>query len=56
MAEYKRFSDFAEKEDNRLGGDKRHLDDILNVEILIKAYRVMLGINKSNVIKLVRGT
>lgn len=40
MAEYKRFSDFAEKEDNRLGGDKRHLDDILNVEILIKAYRV----------------
>ena len=40
MAEYNRFSDFAEKEDNRLGGDKRHLDDILNVEILIKAYRI----------------
>ncbi len=40
MTEYERFSNFAEKEDNRLGGDKRHLDDILNVEILIKAYRI----------------
>jgi hypothetical protein len=43
MVEYKRFSEFAEKEDNRLGGEKRHLDDILNVEILIKAYRVLGG-------------
>jgi len=35
-----RFSEFAEKADSRLGGEKKHLDDILNVEILIKNFRI----------------
>ena len=40
MVEYKRFSDFAEKKDNHLGGDKKRLDDILNIEILVKDYKI----------------
>lgn len=38
--EYKKFSDFANPEDSRLGGEKKKIDDILNVEILLKNFRV----------------
>ncbi len=39
--EYERFSDFADPEDcGKLGGEKKKLDDILNIEILLKKYRI----------------
>jgi hypothetical protein len=37
---YKKFSDFATPEDSRLGGEKKRLDDILNIEILLKNFRI----------------
>jgi len=36
-----RFSEFADPEDcGRLGGEKKKIDDILNIEILLKKYRI----------------
>jgi hypothetical protein len=38
---YAKFSEFADPEDcGKLGGEKKKLDDILNIEILLKKYRI----------------
>lgn len=41
MSEYRKFSDFANPwEGSPLEGDKCKIDDILNLEILLTAYRI----------------